>query len=263
MDDIVAQSGLGSFDPYWTEEARRPGRAGRRWGGRVALGLAAGAGLVIASFFASTPPSAPRPSVAGAGAGAPPPREIVDSSLVPFFTFETGEGARARYDARIDTATGNRRDALSLGALDDDAPALRVEAWTRADGGVVGSLFVEIAEEAAAFGAAVERLGASQILTSSQGPVEWAELTLAGRRGQRACVGFRLLARADGGLHGVACAAAGARIDAGALSCLLDRLVLTRAGREAGLADVVRGAETRRPACPGPRSADRGGAAAF
>ena len=111
------------------------------------------------------------------------------------------------------------------------------------------SLFVEIAEASAAFGAAVERLGASQMLTSSQGPVEWASLTLADGRAQRGCVGFRLAARADGGLHGVACAAAGAKIDARELSCLLDRLALTRAGREAGLSDIVKGFAVRRPTC--------------
>ena len=72
---------------------------------------------------------------------------------------------------------------------------------------------------------------------------------MAGAWGKRTCIGFRLLARADAGLHGVACAAAGAKIDAGALSCLVDRLALTHAGREAGFADILKSPAIRRPTC--------------
>ncbi len=161
----------------------------------------------------------------------------------------TIEGARARYEARIDAASGERRDALSLGALEGDAPALRVEMWKGKGARAAGGLFVEMAEESAEFGVAVERLGAAQRLTTSQGPVEWAELTLAVAQGRRTCVGFRLAPRAEGGLHGVACAAAGRKIDADGLGCLLDRLVVTRAGREAGFGDIVKSADDRRSTC--------------
>ena len=75
---------------------------------------------------------------------------------------------------------------------------------------------------------------------------------MASGRAARSCVGFRVVAGSDGGLRGVACAAAGEKIDAAALSCLLDRLALTRAGRDAGFADVVKGAGVRRPACRAP-----------
>jgi hypothetical protein len=178
--------------------------------------------------------------------------EVVDPTLAPLFTFEIGEGARAHYEARIDRATGARRDAYSLGALDGDGPAVRVEMWRDAKERVAESLFVEIAEASAASGVAVERLGATQMLASSRGPVEWANLVLAGGRAQRGCVGFRLAPRADSGLRGVACAGAGAKIDAGALSCLIDRLALTRAGREAGLSDIVKNSAGRRPPCRAP-----------
>jgi len=247
MSDRTAARGLGPFDPYWTEEAPRTGGVWRGWGRRVALGLAAGVGVVGVTALAPAPASAPSPT--SAPAVAPPSSEIVDPTLSPLFTFATAEGVRARYEARINRTTGARRDAVSLGALDGDAPALRVEMWKDESARAAGSLFVEIAEESAAFGAAVERLGASQILTSSQGPVEWADLTLAGGRGRRTCIGFRFAARADGGLHGVACAASGAKIDAAGLSCLVDRLALTRAGREAGLADILKSAGGRRPTC--------------
>jgi hypothetical protein len=247
MSDRTAARGLGPFDPYSAGEAARARRAWLPWGGRVALGLAAGGGLVV---FASLGPAPPRaPSAASAAAAAAPSGESVAASVAPAFAFETTDGARARYESWIDPASGERRDGLSLGALDGEAPALRVEMWKGKNARAEGSLFVEMAEQSAGFGAAVERVGASQRLATSQGAVEWAELTLAAPQERRSCVGFRLLSRADGGLHGVACGAAGAKIDADGLACVLDRLALTRAGREAGFGEIMRGGEGRRPTC--------------
>ena len=168
MSEIAAHSGLGPFDPYWTDDAPRPARDWRGWGRRVALGLAAGVGLVVVTLLAPAPSSAPSP--ASAPAPAPVASENVDPTLAPIFTFETGDGvARALRSADRPERPARARDAYSLGALDGDAPALRVEMWKRANARGAGSLFVEIAEETAAFGAAVERLGISQIATTSQG----------------------------------------------------------------------------------------------
>jgi hypothetical protein len=247
MSDGTATGGLGPFDPYWTDEAPcgRRGRPG--WGRRVALGLAAGVGLVGVASLGSAPTSAPSP--VSAIAATPPSGEVLDPNLAPLFALETREGAQARYEARIDRASGDRRDDLSLGALEGDGPTLRVEMWKGGGARAAGSLFVEMAEESAEFGAAVERLEGSRRLTSSQGPVEWAELTLAEGRAQRRCAGFRLPPRADGGLRGIACAAAGGKIEAEDLNCLFDRLALTRAGREAGFGDIVRSGGPRRATC--------------
>jgi hypothetical protein len=244
MSEISVGSGMGPFDPLWTGEARKPSPLRRFLRRGAALALAAA--IAVGATLASAPESAPSAVVAV----APPSlsSEVVDSSLAPLFAFPS-ESPGARYDARIDRATGARRDVYSLGALDGDAPAMRVEMWKDPSKRTPASLFVEIAEEAAAFGAVVERLGVSQIATSLQGPVEWAELTLAGERPQRSCVGFRLAGRADEGLRGVACAAIGAKIDAGDVACLLDRVALTRAGREAGMPDIIKSAGARRSSC--------------
>lgn len=247
MSGTATQNGLGPFDPYWTDDVPPSRGTGRAWRVRVALGLATAVGLVGAALYASAPRQGPES--AATVAATPVSRETVNPNLAPLFTFDVADDAHAHYEARVDAATGDRRDLFSVGALDGGAPALRAEIWKRANAGAPGSLFVDIAEQAADFGAAVERLGVSQILASSQGPVEWADLTLAGGGGRRACVGFRFVARAGAGLHGVACAAAGIRMDAAALSCLVDHFALTRAGREAGLADLLKGAGARRPAC--------------
>ena len=247
MSGIITRDGLGPFDPYWTDDIRPPPRRRRGWLVRAAFGLATAFGLVAVALVMSTKPDR---QASLAPSLAPDLVETLDAKLPPLFTIDAGDGARASYEAHIVAATGDRRDLYSLGDFGRDAPALRLELWKRAKASAPSSLFVEIAEQAAASGAAVERLEASRNLTTSQGPVEWAELSLAGAR--RSCVGFRLLGRGDAGLRGLACAAAGAKIDAAALECLFDRLALTQAGRDAGLETLVRGTGQSRAACRAP-----------
>jgi hypothetical protein len=242
MNSIITHDGLEPFDPYWTDHAPPPRRG---WRGRIVLGMIAAAGLIGAALYFSEP--AQTLSARDGPLVAPPLSETVDPALPPLFAFEAPKGAQTQYEARVVAATGDRRDLYSLGVLGGDGPALRLEMWTRPKPARLGNLFVEIAEEAAAFGAAVERLEVSRNLTSSQGPVEWSELTLAGV--PRSCVGFRLLGRGAAGLRGVACAAPDAKIDAAALSCLIDNIALTQAGRDAGLSSLLKGADARRPAC--------------
>jgi hypothetical protein len=245
MSTVATQDGLGPFDPYWTDDVPPPRTLRRGWRGRAAFGLAAAIGLVGASLHFSASPTAP--SSPNGVAANPSMIETVDANLAPLFAVEAADGARAQYEARVVAATGDRRDLYSVGALGGEGPAVRLEMWKRAKAEPTLSLFVEIAEEAAMFGAAVERLEASQTLAAAQGPVEWAGLTLAGM--SRSCVGFRLVARGDAGLRGLACAAPGAKMDAAALSCLLDRIALTAAAHEAGFGELMRSAGVRRPAC--------------
>ena len=242
MNGIITQDGLEPFDPYWTDHAPPPRRG---WRGRIVPGLVAAAGLIGAALYLSAPARTP-PAHDGAVA-SPTLSETVDPDLPPLFAFEAPKGARTQYEARVVAATGDRRDLYSAGVLGGDGPALRLEMWIRPKPARLGNLFVEIAEEAAAFGAAVERLEVSRNLTTSQGPVEWSELTLAGVR--RSCVGFRLLGRGAAGLRGVACAAPDTKIDAAALACLIDGVGLTQAGRDAGLGSLLKGADAWRPAC--------------
>jgi hypothetical protein len=239
--------GLGPFDPYWTDDVRPP-RRGDGWRRRLVFGAAAALAMV---GVASIAPSRQPPEDAGVSvAEASRPSEVVDVSAAPALALDGVAADEISHETRIDRAGAGRSDALGVGRLDGVGPALRVELWR--DGGreAAASLFVAAAEIAAAGGAAVERVGAPETLASASGPIEWAGLTLAGGRG-RGCAAFRLAPR-GGGLRGVVCAAAGAAVDEASLACLIERLSLTKAGREAGFADVLKPGPARRAACRTP-----------
>ncbi len=239
--------GLGPFDPYWTDEVKPP-RRGSGWPRRLAFGL--GAALAIVGVAALAPLRPPAESAGTGVVAASPPSETFDFSAAPALALEGTSVDQIRHETRIDRAGPGRSDTLSVGRVEGPGPALRVEAWRDDGRRTAVSLFVAAAETAAAGGAAVERLGATQTLASASGAIEWARLTLAGG-GDRGCAAFRLAPRV-GGLRGVVCAAAGATVDEAALACVIERLSLTKAGREAGFADVLKPGPARRASCRTP-----------
>jgi hypothetical protein len=246
MSGASARDGLGPFDPYWTRDVPSP-RRGRAWRRRVAVAAA----IVVAMIGAATlaPSRAPVTERAASVDDPARPIEMLDPEAAPVFALEGVEAAHSQYEARIDRVGGERRDALSVGALDGDAPGLRVELWREAGGRRALSLYVAAAETAAAAGAAVERLGATQSLVTLDGPVEWAELALAGR--ERGCAAFRLAPEGGAELRGVVCASGGANIEPTAIACLIEKLTPTKAGREAGFGALLR-APAHRAACRTP-----------
>ena len=239
--------GLGPFDPYWTDEVELPRRGyGRRR--RLVFGSAAALAMVgVASLAPLRPPTE---SAGTSVAAASPPSEVVDLSAAPALAFDGVAADQISRETRLDRAGPGRRDTLGVGRLDDDGAALRVELWRDGARRTAVSLFVAAAETAAAGGAAVERLGAAESLASASGPIEWAALKFAGDGG-RGCAAFRLAAH-GGGLRGVVCAASGAKVDEAALACVIERLSLTRAGRDAGLGDLLKPGPARRAACRTP-----------
>ena len=239
--------GLGPFDPYWTDEIRPP-RRGSGWPRRLAFGF--GAALAIVGVAAMAPLRPPAESAGTSVIAASPPSEVFDFSAAPALALEGVSADQISHDTRVDRAGRGRSDALSVGQVEGRGPALRVELWRDDGRRTAVSLFVAAAETAAAGGAAVERLGATKTLASASGPIEWAGLTLAGG-GDRGCAAFRLAPRV-GGLRGVVCAASGATVDEAALACVIERLSLTKAGREAGFTDVLKPGPARRAACRTP-----------
>jgi hypothetical protein len=239
--------GLGPFDPYWTGDVKPP-RRGNGWPRRLAFGL--GAALAMVGVAALAPLRPPAEDSGASVVAASPPSEVVDFSAAPALALEGVSADQVSHETRLDRAGPGRSDALGVGRLDGPGPALRVELWRDRGRRAAVSLFVAAAETAAAGGAAVERLGATETLASASGPIEWAALTLAGG-GDRGCAAFRLAPRV-GGLRGVICAASGATVDEAALACVVERLSVTKAGREAGFADVLKPGPARRAACRTP-----------
>jgi hypothetical protein len=253
MSGVSAQDGLGPFDPYWTRNVPPPRRR-RAWRRRVFFGAAVGAATIGAAMLAPSRPRVGMPSTSVAEPGASVAEatralETLDPAAPPVFSLEGLEPNRARYEARVAATGGDRRDALSVGTLEGAAPGLRLEISHESGARAALSLYVAAAETAAAAGAAVDRLGAPQTLVTVDGPLEWAELTLAGR--ERGCAAFRLAPRNGAALRGVVCGAAEASLEASAISCLVEKIEITKAGREAGYADLL-GASSRRAACRTP-----------
>jgi hypothetical protein len=246
MSDETAR-GLGPFDPYWTDDVRPP-RRGSGWPRRLAFGL--GAALAIIGVAALTPLRPPPESAGTSVVVASPPSEALDLSAAPALALGGIAAEQVSHETRLDRAGPGRSDALSVGQIEGPGPGLRVELWRNDGRRAAVSLFVAAAETAAAGGAAVERLGSVQSLASASGPIEWAALTLAGS-GSRGCAAFRLAPRV-GGLRGVVCAASGATVDEAPLSCLIERLSLTKAGREAGFTDVLKPGPARHATCRTP-----------
>ena len=239
--------GLGPFDPYWTGGVRPP-RRGAGWPRRLAFGF--GAALAMVGVAMLTPLRPPAEDSGASVVAASRPSEVVDFSAAPALALEGLTADPISHETRLDRAGPGRSDTLGVGRLDGPGPAMRVELWRERGRRAAVSLFVAAAETAAAGGAAVERLGATETLASASGPIEWAGLTLAGGD-DRGCAAFRLAPRV-GGLRGVICAASGATVDEAALACVIERLSLTKAGREAGFAEVLKPGPARRAACRTP-----------
>jgi hypothetical protein len=239
--------GLGPFDPYWTHDVKPP-RRGVGWPRRLAFGF--GAALALVGVAALAPLQSPSESGGTSVVAASPPGEIFDLSAAPALAFEGVSADQIIHETLVDRAGSGRRDRLSVGRVDGPGATLRLEMWRDGARQSAVSLFVAAAETAAAGGAAVERLGATRTLASPSGPIEWAALTLAGG-GDRGCAAFRLAPRV-GGLRGVVCAASGATVDEAALACVIERLSLTKAGREAGFGEVLKPGPARRATCRTP-----------
>ena len=244
--DGGAAHGLGPFEPYWTETIGPP-RRHPAWRRRLGLSVAAAAAMIAAAALS---PSRQAAEVGGrtVALGSPPPAMSQPTFAAPALALEGVGGDAVGHETGLDRIAVGRGEALTVGRLDGDGPALRAEIWLEGRRSAV-SLFVAAAETAAASGAAVERIGPRQTLASASGPFEWAPVGLA--VGGRACAAFRLASNA-GGLRGVVCARSGAEIDEASLACLIERFSLTKAGREAGFGEVLKPSPSRRGGCRTP-----------
>jgi hypothetical protein len=171
---------------------------------------------------------------------------VVDERLAPMASFSPPGAVRtsAHYQARIRESSGERWDTLTFGDASIDELLFRVTLRSDNPALARSSLFVALAKQSAEIGAAVVHATSPQLLATERGPVEWAEITLSGPNGERACLGFRLDGARSVDLSGLACASRGAPLDRAGLIRLIDRLSPTNSGMEAGLGEVLKGGAT-------------------
>jgi hypothetical protein len=248
MSEFAARAGFTPLDLRLDElklvrEAVKPRVGSRLFLRLLAIGtLAIAAGISWSDFHpAPTPARTVEPAVQ---------EDWSVANLPPLFDFDSsGLGAAdIRYEATAERISGARRDSFAAGSLDGRDLALRFEALRNAQP-AARKLFVELAVAAAADGHSLTKFGEVQRLATARGVLEWAELTLLGTSSARQCLGFRLVSAGAANFQGFICAADDEPLDAGALSCVMERLNVTRAGRDMGFADLVKGPAPRRPAC--------------
>jgi hypothetical protein len=178
---------------------------------------------------------------------------VEDQRLAPMLSFDPPAAGRSppRYQARMRHGGGERSDTLTYGEIGGDGLFFRVAAHTGMSTPSAPSLFVELAKQSAELDAAVIRATSPESYPTPRGPVEWADVILAARDGQRSCIGFRLARTARAELSGLACGPHASPIEPATLDCLIDRLSATRAGAEAGLGEALRGDPPTATACRG------------
>jgi hypothetical protein len=113
------------------------------------------------------------------------------------------------------------------------------------------SLFVVAAKQAADLDSSILRMDVSQSWGAAHGRVEWAAMTLLTPRESRDCLALRVLGAEPVGLSGIVCPNAAGAADETTLACVVDQLVATAAGTEAGLPEIVRNRPSGAAPCRG------------
>jgi hypothetical protein len=242
---------IGDYLSDFDEAPRRPpaARARLRPGRRVALSLVV-FGCVTAMILLRN--RAPDASATPSPASLARIDFTTDDRLAPMLTFGPPVGAegRARYESRARQSPGERWDTLTFGDVNSDDLLFRVTLHTAHSALAASpSLFVALAKQAAEVGAAIIHATSAQTSTAEEIPAEWAEITLAGAKGERRCIGFRFARTPEIDLSGFACGDKTTALDQAALRCLIGRLSPTAAGAEIGLGQMLKGRPSRGEAC--------------
>jgi hypothetical protein len=240
----AAQDGaLIEFFKYACQVGARPAGRGRlRLRGVVLLAACLIGGAILSRNGGQSPVAAP-------AAGPSHIAFVANERLAPMVSFSPPDAIRAplHYQARMRENSTERWDTLTFGDAGGNEILFRVTLRAAKSAGSAlprSSLFVELAKQSAEIGAAVVHATNPEFFSTSRGPIEWAEVTLAGAMGERPCLGFRLDRLREIDLSGLACGAHGATLDRVALGRLIDRLSATGSGRELGLGEVLKSGAT-------------------
>lgn len=226
----------------------------------------AGAAVLLALLVAERPHGPPAASedlpraavLTEAPAAAEDPVWRIARHPLPIYALETPDLPREalRYEVAL-AAPDARADRLTWEAAGRPLAHLAVERHPRglAPG---GALFTDLARRAAALGLSIDRLATPVESASKFGPLQSADLLLAGADGAtRACLAFRHENEIGLLVTGWLCGAENRPVDRLALACWLDRLDLVSAGPDQALKQRFAVAERARSACPGVRRAGR------
>jgi hypothetical protein len=167
---------------------------------------------------------------------------VADEALPPMLAYRQMDAGRAdvRYRARIRPADANRWDTLTVGDLGGEDALFQVTLYTAKSAMAKPGLFVDLARQSAELDAAIVYAASPQSLETARGAIETAEVKLAGAKGERRCLGFRLAGAPRLDLFGLACGARGAMLDQAALGRMIDRLAPTALGAEIGLGEFLK-----------------------
>lgn len=174
---------------------------------------------------------------------------------VPMFGLESPEleNLPARLEAFQSSDGRQRQDRLDLGSFESPGAHLHLRLQPDHDGaGVTPQPFiVAMVREAAARGLAIQRSSLATGLATRFGPVETADVTLAGDAESRSCIAFRRQGDAVPlALSGWWCGTLARPADRQQLSCLIDRIDLRSAGDDLVLRAAFARTELKRnPSC--------------
>ena len=158
--------------------------------------------------------------------------------------FDTA-GATASYEVFLNAGEG-RRDVLRWTNGRDPVAGLRID---RPGAELTETATVAVLMEAGFHADGLDEAQAAGLVESKFGPVKL--LSLIDRVGVAApCLGFtKVFASPSLRFEGWSCQGETTAAQRAAIACLLNRLVLLKAGNDAGLAELFARAELRRPDC--------------
>jgi len=156
--------------------------------------------------------------------------------------------ATATYEVLLDAREGGRRDVLRWSVGGEPIAGLRID---RPGGALTETATMAALTEAGLHPDRLAEVRAAGIVESKFGPVKL--LSLIDRVGTAApCLGFaKTFASPNLRFEGWSCQGETAATRRATVACLLNRLVLLKAGNDAGLAELFARAELRRPDCAG------------
>lgn len=150
--------------------------------------------------------------------------------------------------------SGGREDTLAIGTPGSPDSGRIVLAQGIAE--TSDSFFVDLVRRAAQAGLSVTRNAQSTSMATKFGPVETAEVTLAGE-GERNCRAFRFIdPEANFAFRGWLCGSGPDEVEEARVACLIDRIVLADGDNAALRAVFARAERNRLPSCgAAPRTA--------